>query len=91
MTHNTQGLGNIYDINWPETLTETRTRMDFQGVQFRANFGPYPPFCILNKVGSKTIPSGIFPEIINLFGSLANLTVVFVEPKPENVGIWSSR
>ena len=84
-------MGNVKSIDWQRTLVETRNRMDFKGIEFRANFGDYPPYCVITNKGSKRVPSGIFPESVRVFGSVANLTVTFVEAKPENDGVWSAK
>ena len=79
------------NVNWPEVLLETGSRMDFKGINFYLGYAEYPPYSIVNDTGNDRHISGLLVDTIREFGASVNLTVVMKEARPENVNVWGHK
>ena len=61
----------------------TKDRQDFAGLEFKVNYGSYPPLCFTDDG-----IYGIFVDYMKTFANLTNLKLVFQPPKPSNQNIW---
>ena len=65
----------------------TRDRQDFAGIEFKVNYGSYPPLCFTDS--SHGI-DGIFVDYMKAFCLETNLQLVFQPSQPSNHDIWFS-
>ena len=75
-------------MNWQTIIEGTKKRRDYNGLEIKAHFGDYPPFCICP---TKSIYGGAFLDTLNTAAKILNLTVVIQPPLDENWNIWAKR
>ena len=65
----------------------TKDRQDFAGIEFKVNYGSYPPLCFTSDADDDGI-YGIFVDYMKAFCLETNLRLVFQPPQQSNHGIW---
>ena len=67
-------------------LEKTRSRNDFRGISFTANFATsYAPF---SWVDSETNINGVFKDTLELIAEKLNLTFALKKSTKENLNVW---
>ena len=67
----------------------TKDRQDFAGIEFKVNYGSYPPLCFTSDADDGIY--GIFVDYMKAFCLETNLKLVFQPPQPSNHQIWFSQ
>ena len=83
-----QDRGLLEDLYIDKLIQDTGRRRDYNGIDFYASYGIYPPYCDVVKNGSEVKVIGLFPETLRAFGDFANLTIHIDLPQPENENVW---
>jgi hypothetical protein len=90
MYHILQEHGPLDKVNFSAIIAKTRLRKDFQGLTYLAQYGDFPPFCIITtESGSSLLLTGLFVELWDTFASVVNISVQYQKALPENDNIWS--
>jgi hypothetical protein len=82
--------GDLSQVNLTKVITDTRTNQNFNGVEFKVNFGEYTPYCIIEDIDELKI-SGAFPDAMKIVALHLNLTLKIQQPLPENFGNWAKQ
>jgi hypothetical protein len=69
---------------------ETRIKKDFNGLDFKVNFGDFPPYCIIEDPELPKI-SGAMYDALKVATSHLNLTLIIQKPLPIHVHVFFSR
>ena len=83
-----QDLGPLENINLQEVMLEINGRSDFDGTNLVLNYDSFHPYCFFDNNGKLT---GIIYDAMKYVSQYLNLTLSYIEPLPENKGIWSKR
>ena len=76
------------NINLQEVMLEINGRSDFDGTNLVLNYDSFHPYCFFDNNGKLT---GIIYDAMKYVSQYLNLTLSYIEPLPENKGIWSKR
>ena len=74
-------LGNSNHINLRSVIQETRKNRNHHGIEIKANFGHFPPFCIVDK--SHKV-NGTFHDLFQTISEVVNLTLQLQNPLKGN-------
>jgi hypothetical protein len=74
-------------IKFKKLINDAKAVKNFNGLEFKVNFGDFPPYCII----ANDSVSGVFLDSIKIVASLLNLTLIVKNPLPENHGIWAMK
>ena len=83
-----QDLGLLENINLKKVILEINSRSDFDGTNLVLNYDSFHPYCFFDNNGKLT---GIIYDAMKYVSQYLNLTLSYIEPLPENKGIWSKR
>jgi hypothetical protein len=83
-----QNHGDFDQVNLRRIIETTKTRRNFNGLEFKVNYGEYAPYCVISETGKVT---GTMFDTISIVAEVLNLTLIVKNPLPENVNIWAPR
>ena len=81
-------IGNLIKVKWKNIIDDTRKRTTFNGLELKANFGDFPPFCFCKN---ETSTNGALADTLTEISSYLNLTLKIQPPFEENYNIWSKK
>ena len=78
-----KSLGHSSHLNLKSVMKETRKNRDLNGIDIKANYGHFPPFCIVNQSNHV---NGTFYEVLKTISLMLNFTLKLQSSHHENWG-----
>ena len=78
-----KSLGHSSHLNLKSVMKETRKNRDLNGIEVKANYGHFPPFCIANQSDHV---NGTFYEVLKTISLMLNFTLKLQSSHHENWG-----
>ena len=78
-----KSLGHSSHLNLKSIMKETRKNRDLNGIEVKANYGHFPPFCIANQ---SYHVNGTFYEVLKTISLMLNFTLKLQSSHHENWG-----